>query len=241
MSDDFGVLLVQARTDRMRVHEHHCFARRTGPHRVRWQIASLFDPEMGPDLLQDCDAVILAGSGEVELTSPRLTSVLPVVEAFVRAAAERGVPFLGVSFGHQLAVHAFHGTVVNDPALSELGISRVQLTGEGQGDPLFRGLPERFPAIAGHNDSVEAPPPDFELLAGGDRCPIQALRLRDSVFYTLQFHPELDEDDLRLRIQHYRDRYVSSPDETDAALAELEPTPDANSLVMRFLGLVRGG
>jgi GMP synthase (glutamine-hydrolysing) len=239
MSEALRVLLVQSRTDRMRVHEHRCFAGRTGPHDVRWSIASLFDPEMGPDLLDDCDAVIVAGSGEVELSSPRLDGVLPRVTSLIRAAAEREAPLLGVSFGHQLSAHAFHGTIVHDPTYAELGIASVHLTDEGKADPLFDGFPETFPAIQGHNDSVGTLPPDFRLLAGGDRCPVQAMRRPDSVFYTLQFHPELDESDLRLRVQHYREQYERSPGRTDQALENLGPTPDANQIVMRFIGLAR--
>jgi GMP synthase (glutamine-hydrolysing) len=237
MSDVLRVLLVQSRTDKMRAHEHQCFAGRTGGQRVRWQIASLFDPEMGPDLLLDCDAVIVAGSGEVDFQDPRLVAVLPMIRAFVRAAAERNVPFLGVSFGHQLAAHAFDGPVVADPTLSELGTATIRLTDEGKADPLFAGVPDSFPAIQGHNDSVGAQPADFRLLAGGDCCPVQAMRLPDTLFYTLQFHPELDEHDLRVRIRHYRQQYERTPGRTDEALASLGPTPDANHIVETFIAL----
>jgi GMP synthase (glutamine-hydrolysing) len=223
----------------MRAHEHHCFAGRTGPHEVRWQIASIYDPEMGPDLLDDCDAVILAGSGEVQLGSPRLVNVLPLVRAFVRGAAERSVPFLGVSLGHQLAAHAFDAAIVEDPTLSELGVATIRLTAEGVADPLFTGLPESFPAIQGHNDSVRQVPDGFVLLAGGERCPVQAMRHAGALFYSLQFHPELDETDLRVRVRHYHDQYERTPGRTEDALRNLRPTPEANRIVMQFLGLAR--
>jgi GMP synthase (glutamine-hydrolysing) len=209
----------------------------TGDVRVRWQIASLFDPEMGPDLLLDCDAVIVAGSGEIGLGNERLERALPIVRAFIRSAAERRKPFLGVSFGHQLAAHAYDGSIVGDPGKSELGIATIKLTDAGRQDPLFKGLPPEFPAIQGHNDSVGQAPPGFVLLAGGDRCPVQAMRLPDSVFYTLQFHPELDEAALRVRVRHYREQYERSPGRTDEALANLVPTPDANRIPARFLEL----
>jgi GMP synthase (glutamine-hydrolysing) len=221
----------------MRAHEHQCFDKLTGSHRVRWQIASLFDPEMGPDLLLDCQAIIVAGSGEVELSDPRLRSALPMVRAFIRGAAERGVPFLGVSFGHQLAAHAYDGQVVGDRTQSELGIATIRLTDEGKQDPLFEAVPDSFKAIQGHKDSVGALPAGFLLLAGGDRCTVQAMRLPNTLFYTLQFHPELDDAALRTRVQHYRDQYEITPGWTDEALKNLEPTPDANLILERFLGL----
>ena len=222
----------------MRVHEHRCFVGLTGDVRVRWQIASLFDPEMGPDLLLDCDAVIVAGSGELDLGNERLRQALPLVRSFIRSAAERKMPFLGVSFGHQLAAHAYDGSIVEDPGKSELGIATIRLTEEGRRDPLFAGLPAEFPAIQGHNDSVGHAPDGFVLLAGGDRCPVQAMRHPDSIFYALQFHPELDAAALRVRIQHYRDQYERSPGRTDEALANLAPTPDANRIPAAFLRLV---
>jgi GMP synthase (glutamine-hydrolysing) len=239
MSESLRVLLVQSRTDRMRTHEHRCFAGLTGDVRVRWQIASLFDPEMGPDLLDDCDAVIVAGSGEMGIGNERLQSALPIIRAFIRGAAERGMPFLGVSFGHQLAAHAYDGSVVADSGKSELGTATIRLTEEGKRDPLFRGLPPEFPAIVGHNDSVSHEPAEFVLLAGGDRCPVQAMKLPDALFYTLQFHPELDDAALRVRVRHYHEQYERSPGRTDEALASLEPTPDANRIPARFLTLVR--
>ena len=225
----------------MRVHESQCFRRRMGTSAPKWLIASIFDPEFGPDLLDDCDAVIFGGTGEVKIHHPRLQHVLPCARALVRAAAENGVPFLGVSFGHQIVANAFGAPVVEDPKHSELGLARISLTDAGKADPLFAGFPEAFDAIAGHNDSVETVPSELELLAIGDRCRNQVFRLPGSVFYTTQFHPELDEEDLRVRVKHYRAQYPqpgAEPIERD--VAKLGPTPDANRLVARFIELATG-
>jgi len=236
MASPLRLLFVQSRTDRMRVHEYECLRRRTAGHAPKWQIASIFDPEFGPDLLDDCDSVIFGGTGEVKIDHPRLTHILPCARALVRAAAENGVPFLGVSFGHQIVANAFGGSVVQNPKYSELGLGRITLTEAGQADPLFEGSPASFDAIVGHNDSVEAVPPELELLATGERCPNQVFHLPGSVFYTTQFHPELDEDDLRVRVEHYRAQYARPGSEPPDA-SELGPTPDANRLVARFLEL----
>jgi len=238
MSETLRVLLVQSRTDRMRGHEHRCFTGLTGDVRVRWQIASVFSPEMGPNLLLDCDAVIVAGSGEIDVGDERMQRALPIVRAFIRSAAEGGTPFLGVSFGHQLAAQAYDASILADPTLSELGVATIRLTDEGKRDPLFAGMPAEFPAISGHNDSVGHAPEGFVLLASGDRCPVQAMRRPGSPFYTLQFHPELDGEALKVRVRHYHEQYERSPGRTEEAIASLEPTPDANGIVARFLGLV---
>ena len=49
----------------------------------------------------------------------------------------RGVPVLGVCFGHQLLARAAGGDVVLNPRGREIGTVRVQLTPAGRRDPLF--------------------------------------------------------------------------------------------------------
>jgi GMP synthase (glutamine-hydrolysing) len=110
-------------------------------------------------------------------------------EDFLRRAADQDVPIYGVCFGHQLVAQAFGGTVEKCPRGWELGTVTLNLTPEGQSDPLFSGAPASFLAQMSHGDVVTAMPPDAVALAQNEHWPYQAFRLGDRIWGT-QFHPE---------------------------------------------------
>ena len=110
----------------------------------------------------------------------------PLVE-YVKYAHERGVPVLGVCFGHQLLADALGGGV-GDMGEYEIGYREVTQTAESA---LLAGVPETFTAFTTHSDAVVELPPDAELLAENDYG-VHAFRVGDS--YGVQFHPEYDTD-----------------------------------------------
>ena len=59
-------------------------------------------------------------------------------------------------------------------------------------DEIFAGLPKQFNVWESHNDEVKVLPPQFEVLARTDACPIEAVKMKDRPFYGLQFHPEVE-------------------------------------------------
>jgi len=108
---------------------------------------------------------------------------------FVRAAVDAGKPVLGICFGHQLLARALFGdNCVRHAAAPEFGWHPVRLTTT---DPLFAGLPPTIDAYCSHFDEVCRLPPQAEVLATGDICAVQAMRLRDKPVWGLQFHPEI--------------------------------------------------
>ncbi len=107
------------------------------------------------------------------------------------AAAARGVPVLGVCFGHQLLARALGGAVRRSPRGRELGTIRVSLTAAGRADPLFAGIPAGFAAQATHEDELAALPPGAEVLAWNAHAAVQAFRAGPCVA-GVQFHPEMD-------------------------------------------------
>ncbi len=111
-----------------------------------------------------------------------------------------GVPVLGICYGMQLMAHQLGGEVF--PARKrEYG--RTGLTVSDYGD-LFTGLDSLEPGEAGsrdlaealvcwmsHGDTVQSPPPGFEVLATTSSTPVAAMADRRRKLYGVQFHPEV--------------------------------------------------
>ena len=99
-------------------------------------------------------------------------------------AIDRGLPFLGVCFGHQLLADVCGGTV---DAMGEYEIG--YRTVEHRGSRLFEGIDSEFTVFTTHSDSVVELPPGAELLAENDYG-VHGFRKGD--VYGVQFHPEYD-------------------------------------------------
>jgi len=105
------------------------------------------------------------------------------VELCRRAAA----PLLGVCLGHQCLVAAFGGRVGRAPRVMHGKASPVSHDGQG----LFRGLPNPFPAARYHSLAALELPECFEVTARtADRGELMAIRHRERPLYGVQFHPE---------------------------------------------------
>jgi len=107
----------------------------------------------------------------------------------IRAAVERGLPFMGVCLGHQLLGAAMGGRV-GKAARAEVGILEVALTAAGRSDPLFAGIASTFQALQWHGAEVAEPPPGATVLAQSPLCRVQAMRVGRCA-YGLQYHTEL--------------------------------------------------
>jgi GMP synthase (glutamine-hydrolysing) len=109
---------------------------------------------------------------------------------------ERGVPVLGLCYGMQLLAHHLGGRVAS-AAKREYGPAEVKLSGPD--NPLFGNLrpPNLQSPISNlqvwmsHGDSVETPPPGFEVLARSANSPVAAMGDLARGLYGLQFHPEV--------------------------------------------------
>jgi GMP synthase (glutamine-hydrolysing) len=164
--------------------------------------------------------------------------------AFVRKAAEAGVPVLGVCFGHQLLGHAYGGRVRINPNGWEVGTVEVELTDAGRKDPLFDGLPERLRVNQSHRDEVHELG-EAVCLARGDHTAHQSLAVGEHV-RGVQFHPEMDAGVIR-RIIHFRRMILDADAQArrrPVTAAELHDrsrdTPDAERVLRNFVAhLVR--
>jgi len=73
---------------------------------------------------------------------------------WLRGAVHDDRPVFGICYGHQLLAHALGGEVAYNPAGRESGTIELALDPSASSDPLFAGLPERFPAHATHMQTV---------------------------------------------------------------------------------------
>ena len=116
------------------------------------------------------------------------------LEQLVCDARDRGVPLLGVCYGHQLVAKALFDAARSAP-LPEVGWYEVVLAEplETSSAELPGPLPPSFRVFLSHFDEVFDPgDPDFLVLASSERCPVQAFRVAGEPIWGVQFHAEMD-------------------------------------------------
>lgn len=106
----------------------------------------------------------------------------------IAAAAETGLPLMGVCLGHQAIGQAFGGTVLRAPEPVHGKVWEVS----HQGSDIFAGLPSPFRATRYHSLVVEAATlPDCLIpTAHTDDGLIMGMAHRTLPIWGVQFHPE---------------------------------------------------
>ncbi|MCU0698407.1 MAG: GMP synthase [Myxococcaceae bacterium] len=148
--------------------------------------------------LRGVDGLIMTGS-PLSVTEP--TPWMREAADVMVEAADGGLPVLGVCFGHQLLAWRLGARVQRNPRGLELGSVPIRLTEEGQGDPLFDGLPVEPTVQATHFDEVASLPPGGALLATNAACPVQAYGVGPTL-RGVQFHPEMNATSIRYCIRN---------------------------------------
>jgi GMP synthase-like glutamine amidotransferase len=148
-----------------------------------WAIDSGSQP---PRPVEDYGAVIVLG-GSMHADQEAEHPWLRDEDVLIRGLLARPTPLLGVCLGAQLVAKAADARVyeLDEP---EIGWVDVELAPEAADDPVFAGLPDRFPAFQWHYYGFDVPA-GASRLARSSACP-QAFRLGEQA-WAVQFHPEV--------------------------------------------------
>ena len=97
-------------------------------------------------------------------------------------------PILGICAGHQF-IGRYFGGEVKASIKPEFGKVEIMVIGKGK---LFDDVPGKTIVWTSHNDEVSKLPNDFQILASGEDCKIQAMKHKNKPIYGIQFHPEVE-------------------------------------------------
>jgi anthranilate synthase component 2 len=157
------------------------------------------------DALNVQEAMGLNPSAIILSPGPCDPSQAGICLALTRAAAEIGMPLLGVCLGHQTIGEAFGGKVVRAGEIVHGKMGRIQHDGTG----VFAGLPAPFEATRYHSLVVEREslPDCLEVNAWLEDGTIMGLRHRELPIHGVQFHPEsIASQHGRALLQNFLDR-----------------------------------
>ncbi len=156
---------------------------------------------------------------------------------WIKIAADKQIPTLGICYGHQLIAYALGGSVDYMPDGREVGTLPVTLHPSAQEDALLHDLPEQILVQLSHRQAVMELPPDTVLLASSDRVPFEAFRYGDRV-WGMQFHPEFSTDVMQAYTRYARSGLESEGFDPDHIYRQITDTPNGLTIMQRFAGLV---
>lgn len=133
-------------------------------------------------------ALVVLGGGQNALADD-VHPYFPQLLALMRAFADSDRSVLGICLGSQLLARAYDAENIIGGA-SEFGWHAIDLTEDGEADPLFAGVASGFPIFQWHDDTFILPR-GATRLAGTITAHNQTFRLGRAVYGT-QFHFEAD-------------------------------------------------
>lgn len=140
------------------------------------------------DALNVQEAMALNPNGIVLSPGPCDPDQAGICLALVAAAAEAGIPLLGVCLGHQSIGQAFGGKIIRCHEIVHGKMGTIRHNSQG----IFAGLPSPFQATRYHSLIVDREnlPDELEITAELDDGTIMGLRHRNLPIEGVQFHPE---------------------------------------------------
>lgn len=185
---------------------------------IRFRIESAPLPKID---LNDYSGIILGG-GPFDITkakhekSDAQRRVEKELAALLDELIEKDFPFFGACYGvGTLGSH--QGGVIGNQYAETVLAAHLRVTEEGQADSLCEGLPQVFRAVVGHKESCDVLPSHAALLVTSPDCPVQMFRIKNNLYAT-QFHPELDKQGIKVRVNVYKHAGYFAPEDAEEIL-----------------------
>ena len=190
--------------------------------------------------LDDYSAIIVGGSPfDISTAEDAKSAIQKKIEAdfkrLLKQVVARDFPFLGACSGSGL-LGSYLSTRVSTKYGEAISCVTLDITDDGQQDPLLADFPARIDVLLGHKEAVDTTPHGATLLITGSDCPVQMFRVGENVYAT-QFHPEADPEEFMLRIDIYRNYGYFEPHQADELKMRVrgKSTPYAQKILRRFV------
>jgi GMP synthase (glutamine-hydrolysing) len=148
------------------------------------------------------------------------------------AAAERGVPALGLCLGGQIMARALGGEAMPGER-GEFGWTDIEPLPAAADDPLMSPALAAPPRVYQYHLDVFTLPPGAVALARTDASPVQAFRYGKSL--GVQFHPECDLKTFELWHGNFPDSFTHVGVDGEAAHAEARERETADLFAVRLI------
>jgi len=153
-------------------------------------------------------------------------------------AVQKGIPVLGVCYGHQLLAHALGGRVGLNPGGRQIGTVTAQRIDSAINDPLIGGLPQTFAAQTSHSEVVLELPPGAERVATSPLDNNFVIRFAENV-WGVQFHPEFSGPVVSKYIQYRAEALREEGLNPERLLEKTTSTEEARSVLRKFVDMYK--
>ena len=186
-----------------------------------------------PDL-RDVSAIIITGSHSM-VTDCNNWSIY--LSQWLRDVMHKSIPVLGICYGHQLLAQAFGGYVDYHPKGKEIGTVNIELTAQGEKDPLMGALPKTFLGHVTHAQTVITLPVNGRLLAKNNFEEHHAFSINENI-WGVQFHPEFNADVTREYINEQKENLMKEGYDLEKLHSSVQEHMYGKLLLKRFIELI---
>jgi len=163
-----------------------------------------------------------------------------ILEKKIREVVSKGIPLLGICYGHQLIAKALGGRSGYNRKGKEIGSVTIRTLAGAFGDPLLKDLPKKFCAYVTHAQSVLRLPPRAVVLAKNAHDAHQIVRYAKNC-WGVQIHPEFEECIIREYILRQRDALLHEGYQPDKLLQHTQSCKAGKKILDNFVACIGNG
>ncbi len=235
------IYIIQFRTDASLKHEQDCYVEELEGKNIEPAFINAVAGELPETVPDDAVAIIMGGSGQYYLSEQEIVNkkwIRDTIE-FADQVINKEIPLLGVCYGGHLLSYLQGADLTDDETTREVGTFKLTLLPDAARDPLFSRLEHTFKAQLGHKTTPINLPARLARLARSERVACQAFRVGDKPAWAVMFHPELNQERMRTRLNLFPE-YVPKGMTLEELLKDFEDTPEAAKLLQLFVDYAIG-